>query len=174
MYLVACKDDIEILRNKIMASVEMTSQKVRSYQETMDPIKLMFEMRFHKLGFDPITHTALNFVEQLNQMFSDLVVLEGAQYLVHNYPGKVFRLHLGTESGFDIESDDGQIVAECFAVTTVRSNDKLAKDSKKLMKYNNCAKKYIFMYSQSDSIDYLNNRFAKYPGICFVPLDGLY
>ena len=174
MHLVTCEADIEALRNKIMESVEMTVQAVKSRQQTLGTMDSLFELRFHKLGHDPINHTPLNFIEQLNQTFSDLVALGGAVYLLRKYPGRKFILHLGTESGYDIESDDGAIVAECFAVTTVRSNDKLARDSKKLMKHSNCEKKYIFMYSQSDSIDYLNNRFAKYPGICFVPLDGLY
>ena len=41
--------------------------------------------------------------------------------------------HFISEPGFDIESLDGEIVAECFAVTMAASNGKLKKDSEKLM-----------------------------------------
>lgn len=131
MQVISDEKDIMALKNIIMQSVALTTQKVRSCQDAMSVIEFMFELRFHKLGHDPIEHTALNFVEQLNQTFSDLVVLEGARYLVHRYPGMKFNLHFGTESGFDIESEDGSVIAECFAVTTIKSNNKLLKDSKK-------------------------------------------
>lgn len=54
-------------------------------------------------------------------MFSDLVVLEGARRLLCLYPEKALSLNLGPSSGFDIDSIDGEIVAECFAVTTALS-----------------------------------------------------
>ena len=174
MYLITEEADIEALRNKITQSIDLTVQKIRSRQESGSAIESMFELRFHKLGYDPIELTPLNFVEQLNQTFSDLVALEGVRYLLRHYPGTTFKLHLGTESGFDIESDDGMIIAECFAVTTVKSNEKLAKDSKKLMKCDTCSKRYIFLYTQFDSEDYLEKRYTAYPGVCCVRVDSLY
>lgn len=174
MFIVTNEIDISVLRNRIMHSVEITAQRIRDCQETTGVLDSMFHLRFQKLGHDPIEHTALNFVEQLNQTFSDLVVLEAARYLVFAHPGKKFMLHLGTEAGFDIVSDDGTIVAECFAVTTVKSNEKLSRDSKKLMKCETCEKRYVFLYSQFDDDGYLNKRYLAYPDICFVRIESLY
>lgn len=174
MFVVANEKDVAVLRDKVLQSIELTARKIRSCQEAKTAIESMFELRFHRLGYDPIEHTALNFVEQLNQTFSNLVVLAGARYLVLRYPSKVFHLHLGTESGFDIESDDGAIIAECFAVTTVKSNDKLSKDSRKLIKCGTSDERYVFLYSQCDTEDYLAKRCSTYPDICYVRIDELF
>ena len=64
------------------------------------------------------------------------------------YPSKKFETHMGAEAGFDIESTDGEVVAECFAVTTAASNGKLKKDSEKLINKASKQKKYIYFYSQ--------------------------
>lgn len=84
-------------------------------------------------------------------MFSDLVVLEGARRLLCRYPEKALSLNLGPSSGFDIDSIDGEIVAECFAVTTATSNRKLEKDCSKFMSKAPAKQKYIYFYSRNDT-----------------------
>ena len=174
MQIVANIEDIDKLRNLIHQSIELASLKVRERQYSVGSVETMFELRFDRLGYDPISHTPLNFVEQLNQVFSDLVVLEGARYLLNNYPGMKFQLHLGSEPGFDIESVDGKVFAECFAVTTVKSNDKLARDAKKLMKLGDDRKKYIFLYTQNDCESYLRKRYSAFPDISYIRIARLF
>ena len=126
-------------------------------------------IKFEKQGVDPIAGTELNLIEQIHQMYSDLVVLFAVQELLGNYPGKVFELHLGPEAGYDIQSLDGQIVAECFAATSVASNDKLNKDCTKLLQ-SHAEHKHLFFYTHCDSKAMLQKRYQKYPEIKFQRL----
>lgn len=136
-------------------------------------IELLFEMKFNKIGFDPIHKVELNIIEQINQTFSDIVILEAAKDLLTIYSGKSFELRLGTMAGFDIESTDGAIVAECFAVTTASSNGKLKKDSEKLMTKASRQKKFIYFYSWNDSDSALQRIYDKYPEIVYRRLSEI-
>ena len=72
---------------------------------------------------------------------------------------------MGNVSGYDIESRDGEVVAECFAATSYQSNRKLAKDLKRLSENNNAAYKYEFFYDMEftdKSKGYYEN---KYPDV---------
>lgn len=72
-------------------------------------------------------------IEQINQTFTYLASIDGARWLLREYPECApLVLNLGTQSGFDIESSCGRFVAETFAATDPKSNDKLRKDLAKL------------------------------------------
>ena len=118
-----------------------------------------------KIGFDPVGGDELNIIEQINQLFSDLVVMAALEELFDIYPSKKFETHMGAEAGFDIESTDGEVVAECFAVTTAASNGKLKKDSEKLINKASKQKKYIYFYSQNDIDEKLERIYEKFPEI---------
>lgn len=165
--IIKTHTEITHLKNTIILNASKTHEQLKSNAERMTPLSLLEKIKFSQFGFDPIKGTELNFVEQLNQMFSDLVVLEGAEQLLSQHPGKAFQLNLGPRSGFDIESIDGDIVAECFAVTTATSNNKLQKDSVKLLTNAPSQQKYIFFYSHNDSDEKLQKIFSKYPNITF-------
>lgn len=93
-------------------------------------LELFADMKFNKFGVVPIKGTPLNFIEQLNQMFSDLVVLYAVEELFYKYPDKAFEVNFEARAGFDIQSCDKTVVAECFASTSVDSNSKLREDAK--------------------------------------------
>ena len=122
--------------------------------------------KFDRIGHDSISGQPQNLIEQINQMYSNLVVLNAADDLLDSYPGTSFELQLGVSSGYDIQSTDGSIVAECFAVTTVSSNRKLEKDCKKLIT-SNATEKYIYFYSHQDTEEKLQKQFVKHPDITF-------
>ena len=91
-------------------------------------------------------------------------VLAAAEDLMNRYPGISFDVQLGVGSGYDVRSTDGRIVAECFAVTTISSNDKLNKDCKKLMK-SDALVKCVYFYSHQDTEKKIQNRMKQYPEI---------
>ena len=139
------------LRSKIYANANKTYDRIVQTIEAESPLKLFADIKFNKFGVDPIEGTPLNFIEQLNQMFSDLVVLYAVEELLDKYPDKQFEVNFGAKAGFDIRSTDNKVVAECFAVTSVDSNGKLREDAKKLMKLPESVEKHIFFYTQNDS-----------------------
>lgn len=166
--IIKTLEELERLKKVILLNANNAFEQIKSKANELSAIAFLTELKFDKLGIDPLKGTELNFIEQLNQMFSDLVVLECARQLLTLYPDKSLKLNLGPASGFDIESLDNEIVAECFAVTTAFSNRKLEKDCLKLMEKAAAKRKYIFFYSRSDSQETLQRIFDKYPEIVFV------
>ena len=82
------------------------------------------------------------------------------------------KLNLGPSSGFDIETTDGEVVAECFASTTATSNRKLEKDCQKLLSKAESKRKYICFYTRNDSEEKLSKIYAKYPEITFMRISS--
>ncbi|MCI9606469.1 MAG: hypothetical protein HFF03_07350 [Oscillospiraceae bacterium] len=161
-------EEAEHLKKTILINAEKTFEQLKTKAESLSAMTFLAEVKFDKMGIDPLEGTELNFIEQINQMFSDLVVLEGAGQLLQLYPNTTLKLNLGSASGFDIESDDGEVVAECFAVTTATSNRKIEKDCSKLMSKAHDKQKYIYFYSRSDSDEKLQRIMDKYPEITFT------
>ena len=172
--LIQTQKQIDDLRQAFFQNAEKAKKEMIAYADHSSALQLFAAIKFDKLGLDPITGRKLNLIEQINQMYSDLVVLAAAEHLLRCYPGKTFALHMGPASGYDIESTDGQIAAECFAVTGIASNDKLRKDCEKLLA-SEAAHKYIFFYAHQISEKALSNRKNQYPQIHFqriCSLDG--
>lgn len=166
--VVKTVEEIVNLKKVIQDNANHTHEYIKEKLQSLSATTFLEELKFDKLGVDPLKGTDLNFIEQLNQMFSDLVVLEGACQLLQQYPEKELILNLGPSSGFDIESMDGEIVAECFAVTTATSNRKLEKDCQKLLSKAAGKKKYIYFYTRNDSEEKLRRIYDKYPEIVFA------
>ena len=161
-------EEVKELKIKMYSSADAAFEKMKNMMEACSSLDLLFEMKFNKIGFDPVEGTELNIIEQINQLFSDLVAMYALEDLFSKYPDKTFRTHLGAEPGFDIESIDGEVVAECFAVTTASSNGKLKKDSEKLLLKAVKPEKYIYFYSQNDTDEKLERVYEKFPEISYV------
>ncbi len=171
---IESKEQILDLRSKIHENTAKTYIHIIQDMTEAAPINLFADIKFNKFGVDPIKGTPLNFIEQLNQMFSDLVVLYAVEELLSIYPDKKFEVNFGAKAGFDIQSSDETVVAECFAVTCVGSNNKLREDAKKLMKLSADVKKHIFFYSQNDSEEKLEKKYLSFPEIAFVRIQKLH
>ena len=165
--LVESKSKVAELRSKIYANANKTYDRIVQTIEDNSPFELFADIKFNKFGVDPIEGTPLNFIEQLNQMFSDLVVLYAVEELLSKYPDKTFEVNFGAKAGIDIQSSDKTVVAECFAATTVDSNSKLSKDAKKLMKLPAEVEKYIYFYSKNDLNVKVEKACKTYPEITF-------
>lgn len=170
--IVGTHEQVARLQQTLFANAEQTFFKLQESMKTIDAMQFFSAVKFTPLGQDPVAGTPLNLIEQINQTQSNLVVLAAAHDLIEQYPGKLFQLQLGASAGFDVASTDGQVVAECFAVTSVSSNDKMNKDCKKLMN-SGVEHKHIYFYSYLDSEKKLQNRYKKYPYIRFARVYAL-
>ena len=133
-----------------------------------DSLGFFKRVKFEKTVVDPLTGEPENLIEVINQCQTYLVSFMGAEQLISKFPDKEFIINLGNISGYDIESRDEEVVAECFAATSYQSNGKLAKDLKHLSENNNAAYKYEFFYDMEftdKSKGYYEN---KYPDVKIV------
>lgn len=76
------------------------------------------------------------------------------EYLYKIYPAQAFIVNWGNVPGYDIESADGTIIAECFAATSYKSNGKLAADLKRLAGNIEAEHKYEFFYDKDFTENY--------------------
>ena len=169
--VITNREELAVFRKEIMANAKKAMEELKRNAEALTAVRFFGLIKFEKIGKDPITGKPLNLIEQINQMYSDLVVLTGIADLLEKFPKKQFQLNMGSASGYDIASTDGQVVAECFAVTSVTSNDKFNKDCKKLMKAS-AEYKFLYFYTYSDSDKVIENRVAKYPQIHITRVDS--
>ena len=170
--IISSHKQVEDLRLGILDNAEKSLERLKNDTQDQPALQFFGAIKFGKTGRDPLSGQPLNLVEQINQMYSDLVVLAGVRKLLDRHPGKCFELHMGPASGFDIQSTDGQVIAECFAATSVASNDKFNKDCKKLMNAR-AEYRYLFFYTHRDSEKMLGNRMAKYPEIQFEKITSI-
>ena len=170
--IIDSMEQVMDLKEKILKNAELTYEYFNKRMSTSSPIDIFRDMKFSKNGLDPIKGTPLNFIEQLNQMFSDLVVVAALEDLIMKYPDKQFEINFGAKSGLDIQSCDETVVAECFAVTSAKSNDKLRKDSKKLSNQAKNQEKYIYFYSENDVDEKLEITYQSFPEITFKRIKG--
>ena len=162
--IVRTYEEVAVLRSEIIRNAEATCLWIQEKITTMGPMRLFAAVKFEKVGRSPVGDKELNLIEQINQTFSDLVVLAATEDLMERLHGKAFDIQLGVSAGHDVRSTDGMIAAECFAVTTISSNDKLNEDCKKLMA-SEALIKCVYFYSNQDTEKKIQNRVEKYPGI---------
>ena len=144
---VGSNDDLLSLRTKIEIAANHATENLRVLVETHEPLDVLRRMKFDECGADPLEAHPMNMIEQLNQTFTYLASLDGVAYLLARHANHVpFLLNLGTQSGYDIESEDGQVIAEVFAAVRPSNNGKLAKDSKRVHSAE-ARHKYVFFMS---------------------------
>ena len=155
---------------QLQQSMHTTIEKIRMSQD--EPCDLFYNLKFKAVGKDPLEDRDLNFIEQLNQTYTYLVSFFAIKYLYENtnYYGK-FMLNLGTTSGSDIESIDGEIIAEVFAATSVLSNQKIIKDIEKLKKVEHAKQKFVFYHTPIDETNKVSKIAEKHKEIKIVKLN---
>jgi hypothetical protein len=122
--------EIQGLRALIEDTIDHAASKLKKILGSQSGAEAFAMMRFKPIGCDPLDiKRPLNLFEQMNQTFTYLASLEAAKWLLQKHlESAPFILNLGTAKGSDIESEDGQIVAEVFAAVAPNNNRKLAKD----------------------------------------------
>lgn len=164
--IIESNEQVAILWESVLHNAEKSIEVLKKRADDLPGMQFFAEIKFGKTGRDPLTGCELNLIEQINQTYSDIVALSAVQDLLTQYPGKAFEMHLGPIAGYDIQSTDGEVIAECFAATSVNSNDKMNKDCCKLLRAQ-AVYKHLYFCTYRDSENVLQNKYAKYPEIQF-------
>ena len=158
-------------KDRILAAAEDSHIRVCEVAENTESIEFLYRVKFEELGCDPIdANRNLNFIEQVNQTFTYIASLKAAEYIFDNHPSlESLTLKLGTQSGWDIETDEiGGIVAEVFAAVHPKNNRKLAKDITKVKGADAKYRYVFFMCPGFNPGNYHQN--TKIPGIEVISL----
>lgn len=164
------KEQIENYREKI---VNTTNNHINELLLSGKGIDFLRKVKFEQCGYDPLFEHKTNFIEQVNQTFTYLVCLDAVEYLLYKYSNMRFNVNFGVESGYDVESEDGTIICECFAATTPDSNDKLKSDTLKVYCNSDAIHKYVIFYAKYPKVKQVENIRAKYKGINIIVLDKI-
>lgn len=167
-------DEAENLMNEIYESSSITRNEILKLATKTTGVDFLHELKFLKSGKDPLENRPLNFIEQLNQTFTYMTSLIAVKYLIEKYPQYTpYTLNLGTASGYDITSNNQEIVAETFAVTNAKSNDKIKKDVIRMSTVHDAILRFVFYYSQED-FSGLQSLKDKYPNVQIIPITFKY
>lgn len=123
------------LLGRLRDSAELTVKRLRDLiKDEPDPLRILSQLKFEQVGCDPLAPArCLNAIEQLNQLFTYQASFRAAAWLLERHRGHApLILRLGTASGSDVRSEDGEVVAEVFASVDPRNNRKLAKEVERL------------------------------------------
>ena len=166
--IISDKTQVEKLIKTVHENIEKTKEHALKILNECSSLQGLVRLKFDHTSCDPLTGESINFIEMLNQSFSDLVVLKAVDDLLVRFPDKKFEMRMGALSGYDICSTDQEIVAECFAAVTAFNNQKIKKDAEKLMQLGKGIRKYLYFYSREDTEEKIAAFMGKYPEITFV------
>lgn len=163
---------------KILNSIEVTMQKLKNELNKKDGElnDIFHDLKFSKMGYDFHEDTdelkSLNFIEQINRSYSDLVVCEAAIELLSEYHTKIDRvvLRFGVKKGTDVYSENRYAGVEVFSTINPSNNGKLRKDIKRIRDSEyNYTKRLVLYYSpiQPKKLDALK---AEFPSVIIVPI----
>lgn len=160
--------EIEQYKTRIHNNLRKCAEMLKELLDSEDAISFFEKAKYEKTVIDPLTEEPENLIEVINQCQTYLVSFLGVEYLVSRFPNIPFRINLGNVSGNDIESEDGTVIAECFAATSYRSNGKLATDLKRLAENDGAVHKYEFFYDTEFADNHKQYYENKYPDIKIV------
>lgn len=146
--------EVQNYKSKIINSI---NERLKGFFGDGDGIEVLKKIKFAQSGFDPLFDEPINFIEMTNQVFTYLVCLHAVELLLVKHPTHYFHVNFGTESGYDVVSEDDSIICECFAVTTPDSNKKLKKDINKVFECKHALYKYIIFYTANQMPKYVEN-----------------
>lgn len=160
--VVSNREELENYRRVIAENIEKNVANLKRLLNECNPLEAFGKMKFNKIAVEPISGKAENLIEVINQLQTYLIAIMLVEFLLERYPEKSFNINWGNVSGYDIESMDGEIIAECFAATSFRSNGKLTADLKRLCQNETASSKYEFFYDKEFSDtqrEYYENKF---------------
>jgi len=166
--LISSKEQVEIYRTKI---IDTTNDRIKDQFQNCEGIELLRKIKFTQSGFDPLFDESTNFIEMTNQVFTYLVCLKAVDFLLIEYPSHKFYVNFGTESGYDVISEDESIICECFAATIPDNNLKLEKDVKKVFENKQASQRYVIFYVSNPKPIHVENIKTKYQGVKIISLN---
>lgn len=171
--LISKKEELRKYREMILCNMQKNVSVLRDMMEITDPFTLFYQMKYDKISFDPLSGKAENFIEVINQLQTYLVSVLAVEYLLDVYPEKAFTVNWGNISGYDIVSEDGEVIAECFAATSYQSNGKLTSDLKRLQNNTTASNRYEFFFDKVFTDKNRTYYEKKYPGVTIVKFQDL-
>ena len=169
--IIKNKDELNKLRAEIMGSLDQSVVMIQELMSSMDSLSFFKKIKFEKTVTDSFTGEPENFAEMIDQCQTYLVTIMGAEYLLDKFPDTEFIIHLGNVSGYDIMSMDGSIIAECFASTNYKNNNKLYNDLKGLAENKTAVHKYEFFTDFKATPKVISNAKEKYPEIEIIKFE---
>ena len=166
--IVHDKEELGVYKRDVIRNLQRNIEAIQQILVCRDALEAFKEFKFEKVAVEPLTGRPENLIEVINQSHTYLISIMAVEYLFQKHPKQEFTINWGNIPGYDIESIDGTIVAECFAATSYRSNGKLAADLKRLASNSTAVYKYEFFYDE----EFLDSHRAyykdKYPDIEIV------
>ena len=159
----------QVILDNLWDSVRVIEELIRD----SSALEVFKRFKFDKIAVEPLTGQAENLIEVVNQSQTYLVSLMAVEFLYQRFPTQTFIVNWGNVPGYDIESEDGIIIAECFAATSFRSNGKLVNDLKRLSQNGTAIYKYEFFYDKEFGEQQKEYYEGKYPGIKIVKFNDI-
>ena len=135
-------------RTRIEENLEKSRQMLAALCTNADGALLFQQLKLEKTVIDPLSGQPEHLLEVINQSQTYLLSLAAVSLLFQLHPGHSFQLNWGNVPGYDIQSDDKSIIAECFVATSYRSNQKLRRDLLRLSKNTTAAFRYVCFYDR--------------------------
>lgn len=165
--------ELDKYRKTIIDNLSYSIENIREIINN-DALDIFKVFKFDKIAAEPLTGNKENLIEVINQTHTYLISIMAVEYLYEIYPSQKFVINWGNISGYDIESVDGSIIAECFAATSYKSNGKLTADLKRLVSNNTATYKYEFFYDKEFTDKHKEFYQEKYPGIEVIKFNEIY
>lgn len=157
------------IKNNLEATIAEVHKMVTS-KSAMDAIA---SFKYDKMAKEPLSGEPENLIEVVNQSQTYLISLMAVEYLMRQHPGISFTVNWGNIPGYDIGSADQSIIAECFAATSYRSNQKLVKDLKRLNENQTAEYKYEFFYDKEFEESHRAYYEENYPGVKIIKFNDM-
>ena len=170
---VSDKSDLEKYKQILCSNIQKSFENLKYLLDHNDCTSAFEYFKYEKTVVDPLTGNPENLIEMLNQYQTYLVTIKALEYLFEEHSNRLFVARFGNISGFDIESTDGKIVAECFAQVNYRNNKKLDKDLEKLSSIACDVMCYEFFYDKVFTQENYLSYKSKYPQINIVKFISL-
>ena len=165
------------MQRKILQQSEAVIGELKAILWEMPSILAIQKLKFERIAPDGIFGERLNLVEYLNQTMTYLVCLHAGNAMMKRHGLEAVIINFGTQPGYDVESTTGDIICECFAATSVKSNEKLRKDVLRLHKYAAAKERYVYYYSHGAAMEtaYVEKLADQYKDVslCGVSFDAL-
>lgn len=169
--LVSNTNDLVEYEQFIYQNLQQSLYNIKMLLQSEDSTEVFDNLKYEKTAVDPLTGQPENLIEVINQYQTYLVTLKATRYLFEKYPRKSFIARFGNVSGYDIESSDGEILAECFAQVSYKNNKKLEKDLEKLHSVSDNAVCYEFFYDKVFNEKHYLKYKKQYPKINIVKFE---
>jgi hypothetical protein len=165
-------DELKTYKEIIASNLDKGIKQLQELLAKGNPTYIFQVFKFEKFVAEPLSGNQENLVEVINQSMTYIVSIMAVEYLLKTFPDKSFVVNWGNASGYDIVSEDGRVICECFAATSYRSNGKLSSDLKRLNKAN-ADYKYEFFYDKEYTDSQYKYYHGKYPNIQIIKFDKL-